>query len=486
MSVPRYKPRPRPSIITIDRALTDRNLLGAALGNQRTWANWLVVLKSAFGLSLSDDELKAFAAVAGSRAPPTKRVRELWAIIGRRGGKSRIAAALAVYIACFTKHKLAQGEIGMALVLAASQAQARTVFEYVKGFINASPVLRQEVLGSTTSEITLINGVVIGVHSNSFRTVRGRTLICCHWGQNSDDALVVAGPTTAFNGTLSEETIAAQRAADPTSASSEWDAEFRSDISTLYDDELIEAAVEGGRPLELPPRATGYYRGFVDASGGVGSDSYTCAVGHKENEQFIIDLVRGTPHGQKFDPQEVTKQYAAVLKEYRCSSVIGDNYAAQWVAQAWRSTGITYIKSDLPKSQIYLECIPLFTRALVRLPDHAKLLRELRLLERHVHRSGKDHVDHPKNGSDDYANAVCGVLHSLAARFGYSLDPFQPGFVDRDAPPPQTAPPQPVEANGDWWKSQQHLRAVPTSNSEAEMHNMYSALENAIRWGQLR
>jgi hypothetical protein len=36
-----------------------------------------------------------------------------------------------------------------------------------------------------------------------------------------------------------------------------------------------------------------------DASGGVGADSYTLAVGHKEGAHFVIDLVRGT--GGKFD-----------------------------------------------------------------------------------------------------------------------------------------------------------------------------------------
>ena len=63
---------------------------------------------------------------------------------------------------------------------------------------------------------------------------------------------------------------------------------------------------------------------------------------------------------------------------------------------------------------VYLECIPLFARGLVGLPDHPKLLRELRLLERHTHRSGKDAVDHPRNGHDDHANVVCGVLHLLS------------------------------------------------------------------------
>ncbi len=509
-------------VCSIDTAFSDTNLLAAALGKPETWATWRIILKAAFGLTLDPDEAKAFAEVAGNRSPPTQRVRELWAIVGRRGGKSRIAAALAVFIACFCKHKLAKGEIGMALVLAASQAQARTVFSYVKGFLDASAVLRQEVAGSTAHEITLRNGIVIAVHSNSFRTVRGRTLICCicdevsfwrdessalpdvetyravlpslattngmligistpyrklgllhqkhrdHFGEASDDVLVVQGNTRAFNPTLGESVIAAQRAADPTSASSEWDAEFRADISSFLDDELIEAAVEHGRPLELPPRPTGFYKAFCDASGGTGNDSYTLSVAHKERngdkEAFVIDLVRGTTG--KFDPVEVTKVFAALCKDYRCSTVQGDAYAAQWVAGAWTKTGISYVRSELPKSQIYLECIPLFTRGLVRLPDHPKLLRELRLLERVAHRGGKESVDHPKNGHDDYANAVCGVLRGLSFHLGYdrTYRAFAPNFQDEDAPAAAVQPPA----------------------ADQRLHEYYRGIDLALRYGMLR
>jgi hypothetical protein len=49
------------------------------------------------------------------------------------------------------------------------------------------------------------------------------------------------------------------------------------------------------------------------------------------------------------------------------------------------------------------------------------LLRELRLLERHTHRSGKDTVDHPRNGRDDHANAVCGVLRQLSNPLGFDV-----------------------------------------------------------------
>src|SRR5262249_13509015 len=163
---------------TIDRCLTSRRPLGAGLGDTATWRVWLTVLKAAFGRPLADSELAAFRAVAGDRAPPEHRVRELWAVAGRRSGKSRMAAAVAmIYLALFVKHRLALGEKGMALVLAGSIEQARTVFGYVKGFLEATPTLKREVVAVRRHEIELRNGVVIAVHSNSYRTVRGRTLV---------------------------------------------------------------------------------------------------------------------------------------------------------------------------------------------------------------------------------------------------------------------------------------------------------------------
>jgi hypothetical protein len=99
--------------------------------------------------------------------------------------------------------------------------------------------------------------------------------------------------------------------------------------------------------------------------------------------------------------------------------VTGDNFAQEWVAAAWSKCGVRYVKSELPKSQIYLECVPSWTRGLVSIPDHKRLLRELRLLERHTHRSGRDTVDHGKSGSDDYANAVAGVLRDLSSQLSY-------------------------------------------------------------------
>ena len=87
-----------------------------------------------------------------------------------------MAAALAVYFALFVKHTLAGGERGMVLVLAMSMDQAKVVFDYTLAFIQNSPALRNEIESTTRSEIRLKNGIIIAIHSNSFRSVRGRTL----------------------------------------------------------------------------------------------------------------------------------------------------------------------------------------------------------------------------------------------------------------------------------------------------------------------
>jgi hypothetical protein len=453
--------------LTIDRALADRKLLGAALGDDRaSWSTWLVVLKAAFGLALDAAELRVFAAVAGSRKPPAKRVRELWCIVGRRGGKSRMAAALAVYVSCFVQHRLAPGEGGRVLVLSASVEQSKTVFAYALAFLESSPALRQEIVDATRNEIRLKNGIVIAIHTNSFRTVRGRTLCAAifdeisfwrddssatpdaevysavlpalattngmlvgisspyrrvgllhqkhksHFGVDGDDNLIVQGGSKLFNPSLDDGVIAAQRLADPTAASSEWDAQFRPDLAAFLSDDVIDSAVEGGRPLELPPQPGVRYQAFVDAAGGRGTDAYVVAIGHKGGEHFVVDVCRGV--APPFDPVETTRIFAELCKEYGVSEIVGDYHALGFASSCWQSCGLTYVRSELPKSQLYLEALPPFARGLVHLPDHPKLLRELSLLERHTHRSGKDTVDHPRGGSDDHANAVCGLLHGLA------------------------------------------------------------------------
>ena len=130
---------------------------------------------------------------------------------------------------------------------------------------------------------------------------------------------------------------------------------------------------------------------------------------HKDKDGcVVVDVLRGVqaPH----DPEMVAQDFAKLARAYGCATVRGDRYSGEWVSQAFTKAGVRYEVSDLTKSEIYLENVAHFATGKVRLPNNDRLIRELRLLERRVGRSGKDACDHPRNGSDDYANAACGVI----------------------------------------------------------------------------
>ena len=452
--------------VTIEAALRDPQLLGAALGDLASWATWVATLKAAFGDKLNRAERRAFDAVAGSRKPPRKRVAQFWAVLGRRSGKTRMAAALAVFVGCLTdcRSKLVAGEEGVVLVLAPSVDQARIIRDYALGFLEASSLLASQLDGEpTANDIRLVGNVTISIRAASHRTVRGKTLIAVvldecaffrdedsaspdvevyravlpalattsgiligigspymrrgllhekyrdYFGVSNDAVLVITGQSRTFNPMLDQALINAAERDDPESAASEWHGLFRSDLAALFDDVVIDDAIDFDRPLELPFRHGVEYSAFVDPSGGR-HDAYTICVGHSEGGVFICDAVRGVK--PPFDPGEATAEHAALVKSYRCRKVTGDNYSGEWVGQAFRDCGLTYVRSPLTKSELYLASLPVFAQRRVRIPDMPALLRELRLLERRVGRSGKDVVDHPpRGGSDDLANAVCGALH---------------------------------------------------------------------------
>ena len=458
--------------ISVDAALRDRQLLGAALGDLASWRTWSIALKGAFALPLNDAERTIFDAIAGGRTPPPRPVRELWAVAGRRSGKTRMAAAISVHIGAIEQHRLAPGEVAYVLLLSASRSQARVAFDYVCGFLDASPILRQQILGITSEEVRLKDNVVIAVHAGSYRTIRGRTLLAVvadetsfwrdetsaqpdvevfracapalaasggiwigistgyrkigllyqkwrdHFGHDGDDVLVVQGPSSLFNSSLDLGMIERATAADPEAAESEWGGGFRGDINSFLSDDVIERAIDHARPLELPPRNL-RYTAFADPSGGR-HDAFTLCIGHKEGESFVADVVRGTR--APFDPVEVTRSYATLLKDYRLSKAFGDGYSAEWAVSAFKDCGIRYERADKNKSALYLEALPLFMRGAIRIPDLPVLTRELRLLERQTHRSGRDTVDHGRHGMDDFVNALCGCAAYATGKGKYAYD----------------------------------------------------------------
>ena len=83
-------------------------LMGSVLGAQfagASWDGWRVILKAMFALPLEDGELETFEKLTSRTSAPTEAAREVWAICGRRAGKSIMSALVAVYLTTCRQYK---------------------------------------------------------------------------------------------------------------------------------------------------------------------------------------------------------------------------------------------------------------------------------------------------------------------------------------------------------------------------------------------
>jgi hypothetical protein len=158
--------------------------------------------------------------------------------------------------------------------------------------------------------------------------------------------------------------------------------------------EAIDAIVVVGR-YELPPVSGTRYVAFVDPSGG-SQDSMTLAIAHRNIlGTTVLDCVR--ERRPPFSPADVVAEFAATLKTYRASTVVGDRYAGEWPREAFRGHGIRYQPAETPKSEYYGSLLPLINAGQVELLDHPRLVAQLANLERRTTRSGRDSI-RPRTG----------------------------------------------------------------------------------------
>ncbi len=90
-------------MINIIEALADSRLFGQLLRDPETWANWRTALRAVFALPIRGDELKIYQQFTGRSRPPSVSPKEVFFVIGRRGGKSFISAIIAIFLSIFLR-----------------------------------------------------------------------------------------------------------------------------------------------------------------------------------------------------------------------------------------------------------------------------------------------------------------------------------------------------------------------------------------------
>jgi hypothetical protein len=248
-----------------------------------------------------------------------------------------------------------------------------------------------------------------------------------HFGK-SGDVLVVQGGTRDFNPTIDQRLIDDALADDPEAATAEWLGQFRNDLEAFITREVVEQAVRT-QPLELPYDKQHRYFGFVDPAGG-GQDEFTIAIGHKEGDDTIVDVIRA----RRGIPAELTAGYAELLKSYGIRKVTGDKYAGSWPGDEFNKHGIKYTPSEKPKSGLYLDLLPALNSGRVEIPPDDRLVNQLIGLERRTARGGRDSIDHSPGSHDDRANVIAGLVSTKAAS-SYDLEKLMNGRRASDEKP---------------------------------------------------
>ena len=444
--------------------MADPQLFGSMLTGV-SWASWMSCAAAIFGITdgLTPTAQQFIQRCLGRKQIPSAPAVEAWLVIGRRGGKSRFAALVAIFLACFSDYRsiLAPGERGVLMIIAADRRQAQVVKQYVSALLQAVPMLAALIEHETRESILLTTGVTIEIHTASFRAIRGYTvvgaicdeiafwrtddsanpdtkildslrpamatvpgalLLCIsspyarrgelwrayrdHFGQDHDRVLVWQAETRVMNPTVPEAVIDAAYDEDEAVASAEYGAEFRRDIEGFVSREALEAVVVPGRH-ELAPLRQHDYTSFADPSGG-SADSMTLAIAHKEGDRVILDAVREVR--PPFSPEAVVAEFSELLFRYGIDRVTGDRYGGAWPAERFRLHGIRYLPAGRSKSELYRDFLPLLNSRQAELLDHPALVRQLTQLERRTTRAGRDSIDHPPRAHDDLANAVAGAL----------------------------------------------------------------------------
>jgi hypothetical protein len=233
-----------------------------------------------------------------------------------------------------------------------------------------------------------------------------------YWGKPGSPVLVLQAPTELLNPNFSKAKLESAKQRDPVAFEAEYMARFRSDLSAMYDPEIIDRAVNYDRPMELPFRDSAKpYSAFVDVAGGGGKDSYAIAISHCEGEKIVIDVIRS--RAPKFNPEEVTAQYCDLLKSYRISQVTGDKFSGDWASNTFQKFGITYKRAEKPKSELYLAAESVFNTGRIELPNREKAISQLKALVRKVRSGGRDSVDTDSGQPEDEANVLCGCITAL-------------------------------------------------------------------------
>ncbi len=406
-------------------------------------------------------------------APRTVVVRA-----GGRGGKtSRLLAPKALHAAWTVPAPLlGPGEEAYAVVAAPTMRLARQAFSFIRGYVDASPVLSQALVGEPAQESLALrrpDGSVCRIEifaaGRGGAQLRAKTLVFAGFDEAAffrDEATGVVNDAELYRAVLQrivpggqcwlvstpwlagvgliEEFIGREfgahahalcavaptralnpnwdptgeverdlRAQDPDAAEREIDAKPMAAGSQLFfSPEALKAAVHATRPQRLPRRPGALYAAGGDCA--FKRNSSALAVVERDGERYRLALLEEqTPKpGLPLKPSAVIADFAREMDGYGASGLVVDSHELDEV----RAALVQHGKNALPapdKTESYILARKLFHEGKIELPDHPRLLRQLRDVVAKPQPGGGLQISSPKRADGSHGDLVSALVAAL-------------------------------------------------------------------------
>jgi len=393
---------------------------------------------------------------------------------------------------------LAPGEIAMAVIVAPDLRLARQTLRFVLGAVRSVPAIAKRIIAETADGFMIRrpDGAVVEVvclpATRGGSALRGRSIICALLEEAAffrDESAVVndveivkavgprilpggqllivstpwleqgvlfdlwkanhGGPVTALVAhapTLllrddADTRLYVERAMhnDPDTARNELGAEFLGGgAGFFFDPETLGRAVDRRRPLVMraPPNA------IVDAGGDVGlvTDSSALVVGAFVGKIFtLLEMLELRPKASApLKLSFVIAEFAAVLKRHAIRSFVADGHSRE-PAREWATHHQIFIRSAAggaeKKAESFLGLQQALKEGRVNLPDHPRLLMQLRSVVARPVSGGGLRIDMPRRaGAHGDLAAALVLAHSnggSGSKLAAVLRSMPPGELSR-------------------------------------------------------
>lgn len=411
--------------------------------------------------------------------------RKFWTIVamlcGRGSGKSYLGALRLLHLALTVPlTTLARGEIASGLIVAPDLRLARQTLRFAAGAMQ-DPLLRPFLVGEAGADKFIVQRLHDGQRvaleclpaTGGGKAVRARSLvgavleeaaffyseghvvndteifeaitprlltgsqviiqstpwlrkglIYSMWEQNTcapSTALGIRAPTVFMRPEMADR-VAELRRQDPDNALREYDAiALGAGAGVFFDPAALRLAVIDAEEVFVPKPGDEV---IAAADFGFRVNASTLVIGYRRKDvTWIVEVIEIRPEPDlPLVPSEVVDLFAEILAKHRCHVVYCDAHGQERVQPYAVAKGISlFFVSTSDKTKFHLSAKVAFAQNQVRLPDHARLLKQLREIVGQPVGGGMISIKSPQWKTGEHGDLASACVLVIAATSGEAI-----------------------------------------------------------------